>query len=366
MRHRPLVVISCVAFVAALSLSASAASTDGTTSRAPDTPDVHGRTLPVELAGGESTARTTRLSTQPFKMLAVTWQGDAPRSVEVRTRSLGSWSPWRELHPMTAQATELRWVGRADGVQIEVTGDGARRPRVVLVDPAVAPRHPGSGPSMATAGGSVDPTTAPAPRIRSREAWGANESWRTSDPRYNEKIKQAHVHHTAGTNDYSRADVPAIIRGDYWYHTKVLGWSDLGYNFVVDRFGRIWEGRAGGVDEPVRGAHTLGFNHASFGVAAIGSFGDTRVRETMVDAFVRLTAWKLDRFDREPAGRTRVTSTGSDRYPQGTRVTLPVIDGHRDTNETSCPGARLYAKLPTIRDRAQERADATFAPSPAP
>jgi uncharacterized protein with LGFP repeats len=181
---------------------------------------------------------------------------------------------------------------------------------------------------------------------------------------YNRTIKQAHIHHTAGTNAYSRSDVPAIIRGDYWYHTQVLGWSDLGYNFVVDKFGRIWEGRAGGIDRPVRGAHTLGFNHESFGVAAIGNIDSTAPPPELVRSLVRLSAWKLDRYDRQPSGYTRVRSEGSDRYPEGTWVRLPVIDGHRDTNQTACPGDALYAKLPEIRRRAQARADAVYAPGP--
>jgi uncharacterized protein with LGFP repeats len=231
----------------------------------------------------------------------------------------------------------------------------------VLVDPGTLPsdtRPPGgTAPPDHTA---ADPTTAPQPVIRSRSAWGADESWRDGDPVYNTTIKQAHVHHTAGTNDYSSSDVPAIIRGDYWYHTQVLGWSDLGYNFVVDRFGRLWEGRAGGIDRPVRGAHTLGFNHASFGVAAIGEYDQVRPAPELVRALVRLSAWKLDAYGREPAGHTMVTSQGSDRYPEGTRVRLPVIDGHRDTNETACPGDRLYAKLPDIRSRAQRRADGVY------
>lgn len=345
---------------------------------------LEGRTIVVGSAddmrsGPRGTVRTARLNTAPYKMVAVTWRGRAAPDVDVRTRSGGSWSRWRELHPLgedapdrgtteagrsaRVSATELLWVGRSDGAQLRLDGEVGRRTRLVLVDPGSRPSDVAStaqGVPALPRSVAPDPTKAPQPRIRGRRAWGADESWRNGTPVYNRTIKQAHLHHTAGTNAYGRADVPAILRGDYWYHTQVLGWSDLGYNFVVDKFGRIWEGRAGGIGRAVRGAHTLGFNHASVGVAAMGNFDRTRPPSDMVRALVRLSAWKLDAHDRQPAGYTWVTSQGSDRYPEGTRVRLPVTDGHRDTNETACPGDRLYGKLPDIRRRAQQRADAVY------
>ncbi|MDQ4007333.1 MAG: N-acetylmuramoyl-L-alanine amidase [Actinomycetota bacterium] len=328
-------------------------------------------------SGPGGSAQSRRLDTAPYTMVALTWRGAATPDVDVRTRSGRSWSRWHDLAlltehgrdagtgeaptPSALSSTELLWAGRSDGVQVRVHGDAGRRTRVRLVDSRTLPTDgqtaPAPSPRDRVPDDAPDPTDAPQPDIRSRGEWGADESWRNGGPTYNGTIKQAHIHHTAGTNVYRRVDVPAIIRGDYWYHTQVLGWSDLGYNFVVDRFGRLWEGRAGGVDRPVRGAHTLGFNHASFGVAAIGDFEVAEPRPELVRALARLSAWKLDGYDREPAGRAWVTSQGSDRYPEGTRVRLPVIDGHRDTNETACPGENLYAELPEIRKRAQRRAD---------
>jgi uncharacterized protein with LGFP repeats len=151
--------------------------------------------------------------------------------------------------------------------------------------------------------------------------------------------------------------VPALLRGIYRYHTHNLGWSDIGYNFLVDRFGRIWQGRAGGVGRPVRGAHTLGFNETSTGVSVLGTFTDKAPRRKVLTAIVRLAAWRLDHYKRRPAGRVKVRSHGSDKYAAGDRVRLPVIDGHRDTNDTECPGELLYAKLHAVRKRAQVRAD---------
>jgi hypothetical protein len=191
----------------------------------------------------------------------------------------------------------------------------------------------------------------PRPDLHGRRQWGARESWRDGRPHINYTIKQVHIHHTVNSNRYRRGDVPALIRGMYRYHTRYLGWSDIGYNFLVDRFGRIWTGRAGGARRAVRGAHTLGFNSTSAGVAVIGNFELTRPSDRVLDAVAAVAAWKLQRFDRDPLGNVRVWSRGSDRFRSGRRVRLPTIDGHRDTNRTACPGRHLYHQLDEIRHR---------------
>jgi uncharacterized protein with LGFP repeats len=141
----------------------------------------------------------------------------------------------------------------------------------------------------------------------------------------------------------------------YYYHTHSLGWFDIAYNFLVDRFGRIWVGRSGGADRAVRGAHTLGFNHESVGIALIGRFGKQPPTMLAMNAVVRLAAWKLDMYGGRPRRAVDVRSKGSDRFPAGTWVRLPTIDGHRDTNQTSCPGTRLYDLLPWLRQRVGHR-----------
>jgi len=195
------------------------------------------------------------------------------------------------------------------------------------------------------------PGFVPRPDMRGRKKWGANKRWRNGGPTYNRTIKQVHVHHTASSNGYSRHDVPAMIRGMYRYHTKYLGWSDIAYNFLVDRFGRIWVGRAGGAARAVRGAHTLGFNNTSTGIAVIGNYDNARPSDAVLDAVAAIAAWKLRSYHRDPLGSTRVWSHGSDRFRAGRRVVLPTIDGHRDTNQTACPGRHLYHHLPEIRHR---------------
>ena len=173
----------------------------------------------------------------------------------------------------------------------------------------------------------------------------------TGRPRYNRTIQQVHVHHTVNSNDYRRADVPALLRGMYRYHTQNLGWSDIGYNFLVDRFGRTWPGRAGGAGRPSTAPTRSASTARSTGVAVIGNFETGRPDAKVLTALVHLAAVEARPVRPRPVGQLRVRSTGSDRYPAGRKVRLPVIDGHRDTNETACPGINLYRRLPDIRAR---------------
>ena len=310
----------------------------------------------------------TRLATDRYAMVGATWQGSAP-TVAVRT---APGEPWRELAELAdgpsvgegeglpgTGATDLVWTGPDRGLEVRVTGTGFRDLELVLIDPGRLPGDeaaPGVRRTPRTAE-ATEPDRAPRPVMRSRKDWDADPSWRNGRPRYNDRLKQVHVHHTATGNGYSRADVPAILRGMYRYHTHNLGWFDIGYNFLVDRFGRAWVGRSGGPSRLVRGAHTLGFNHTSVGIAMIGNLEGRRPWKPAVRILARVAAWKLDKHGRDAVGKVRVRSTGSDKYAEGERPRLPVIDGHRDTNDTACPGQKLYDRLPKIRRRAQARID---------
>ena len=343
--------------------------------------------------------RTPVLETSRFAMLGVTWRSGRGTVRARARRTDGRWTAWRSLPVLhdrpdhgtaegdaTPNATEPVWFGASDAVQVEMTGS-AREPVLSLIDPGSrdADRAPArlrrtaldtdddtadaGDATVVTAAASTDEPTVttvagrrrrrvPRPPMFDREDWGANDRWRNGEPARIATIKQVHVHHTVSANDYRRTDVPALLRGMYRYHTKSLGWSDLGYNFLVDRFGRVWIGRkwsrASG-PRMIQGAHTLGFNHASVGIAVMGNFEAGRPTDRVLTAVAFVAAWKLDRFDRDPLARVLMRSTGSDRYSRGQRVRLPVIDGHRDTNETACPGRHLYRQLPVIRQRAARR-----------
>ncbi|KOG08288.1 peptidoglycan recognition protein family protein [Streptomyces viridochromogenes] len=193
------------------------------------------------------------------------------------------------------------------------------------------------------------PYIGPRPRIVTRRGWGANEGWRERQFAYTKKVKAAFVHHTATGSKYSCSQAPSLIRGIYRYHVKSMGWRDVGYNFLVDKCGNIYEGRAGGVAKPVLGAHTLGFNSNSMGIAVLGSYGATKPTKASVKAVARLTAWKLGLYGANPRGKTYLTSGGGNLYRKGKNVRLNVISGHRDGYSTECPGRQLYRKLGSAR-----------------
>ncbi|MGW1783010.1 N-acetylmuramoyl-L-alanine amidase [Streptomyces sp. NPDC002143] len=193
------------------------------------------------------------------------------------------------------------------------------------------------------------PYIGPRPSIVTRRGWGADENLREKRFVYTTKVKAAFVHHTASGNSYKCSQAASVIRGIYRYHVKSMGWRDIGYNFLVDKCGKIYEGRAGGVAKPVLGAHTLGFNTNSMGIAVLGTFTSTKPNSATVNAVARLTAWKLGLFGANPKGKTYLKSAGGNLYAKGKNVRLNVISGHRDGFATECPGKQLYGKLGSAR-----------------
>ncbi|MGW7051716.1 peptidoglycan recognition protein family protein [Streptomyces sp. NPDC054887] len=194
------------------------------------------------------------------------------------------------------------------------------------------------------------PLIGPRPRIVTRKGWGANEQLRERNFVYTKRVKAAFVHHSATGNNYSCSQADSVLRSIYRYHVKSSGWRDFGYNFAVDKCGNIYEGRAGGVAKPVLGAHTLGFNSNSTGIAVLGTYSKSDPPAAVVNAVARLTAWKLGLYGADPRAKTTLKSGGGNRYKKGTIVKLNVISGHRDGYATDCPGGRLYSKLDEARD----------------
>jgi N-acetylmuramoyl-L-alanine amidase len=312
---------------------------------------------------GTNLWQTPVLDTALVTMVGFTWRdGVRPPKILARFRTKGGWSLWRPApllrdipDPSSGEGigkagTVPLFVEPSDGVQVQVSGSLPPELSVTLIHASAL-----AGDARLVAGTTSRsalrsaPVNVSVPLIYTRAQWGANESWRDGPPRYNDTILQAHIHHSASGNGYSQGDVPALIRSFYKYHTHSLGWSDIAYNFLVDAFGTIWEGRYGGIDRPVRGAHTLGFNASSTGVCVIGNLDSVQPTQATLDSLARVAGWKLAMYDRDPQGWTQVTSEGSDKFPSGRVVTLPVIDGHRDTNDTACPGGNLYAQLGNLR-----------------
>ena len=351
---------------------------------------------------GRPTPGTTVVTSDPqpvsgYGVVGVTWShsDQLPLSsvtVQIRTQKNGRWTGWTVLEtdddgpdPRSAEGRSARpgtiegLVGHVDRVQARLTASGVQIPadlRLAIIDPGTPSRTASERPAIDTGGASATvPATAattattdtstgaatgaasdatgqssdavlaaaaytPKPQIYSRAQWGADEKVREQiAPSYGE-VHGGFVHHTVNANDYTRAEVPGIIRSIYAYHVKSRGWRDIGYNFLIDKFGRIWEGRYGGVARPVIGAHTENYNDDGFGVSAIGNFEIAKPTAALIQAEGALFAWKLS-LHGVNANATNVRI--------GPRVFPHAIEGHRDTKATACPGTYLYARIPDIR-----------------
>ena len=277
-------------------------------------------------------------------MLGLHWIGGG--SVVYRTRSLHGTlapvaAPTRRRQPYGRVARRQPRLDRRvrSSVQFRVAGPCTATAFVRAVDA----RHLGSG-----ARHRVGERAARSSRA---QAWGADEEIVRAPPIIAPTLRLAVVHHTAGTNSYSRAQSAAIVRGIEVYHVQGNGWNDIGYNFLVDRFGTVYEGRGGGIDRNVIGAHAQGFNSGTVGVALIGNFMAATPTKAQQDALVRLLAWRLDVAHLDPLSTVVLTSGGNAKFRAGKLVTLRAISGHRDTGPSECPGTRAYALLPALARR---------------
>jgi hypothetical protein len=194
--------------------------------------------------------------------------------------------------------------------------------------------------------------------VRSRAQWGADSSILRAAPRY-AAWKKAIVHHTVTTNSYGEAT--AQIRSIYYYHSVTRRWGDIGYNYLVDKWGNVWQGRAG--NENSIGAHASGWNTGTFGVSTLGDFSRARPTASMIDAVSKLIAAELGERRIQPMGADRFTHEEQDRSGRWVPVTSnsPNVMGHRDAVDrvgargaaTACPGAQLYSQIQAIRGKAQ-------------
>lgn len=349
--------------------------------------EVYGLSLKGTAAGERKLPRT---ETEQFSLVGVSWSGalkPLEGTAQVRTRGLesGEWGAWRSLELNAAPpedveagmrgASQPLWVGPSDGVEARVLhedGTTAALPKdleVNLVDPGVvteaetrvdAPEpaafvmdeSPSPSPSPEP---TAPPSTMPQPPVTSRADWGADESKSPDPSEYNAEVKAVFVHHTDGANDYDCAESPAIVRGIYAYHTEVNGWNDVGYNFLVDKCGTVFEGRKGGIDRPVLGAHTYGFNRESAGIAVLGTHVTGAASDAALASVARVTAWKLGQYGADPAGSVQLTAGATQTnyfgtaFTAGEQYTFHRVSGHRDGFLTQCPGDALYAQLPTVR-----------------
>ena len=326
---------------------------------------------PMPVPPGSQTLVLDESETKNFASVGVSWMGDAPingiaMQIRVRSAETGEWSDWAELSvnrsvapnpdaPDQRQGSDPYWFGTSTGIEIVVTVTPETTVsdlKLTLIDPKQVAQdtNPTAAPTS-SAGAALS-----MPNVYSRAQWGADESKATWGPDYMPTIKAATLHHSADGNNYSQGDVPAIMRSIYHYQAVTLGWGDIGYNVVVDKFGHAWEGRKGGLDQPVVGAHAGGFNQYTFGVSMLGNYDITAVPAATKEKVAQLIAWKFKLYGVNPQTTTQLTQVGgagtTAKWDPGTTVTLPTIFGHRDTGSTACPGQYGYAQLPWIRERA--------------
>jgi hypothetical protein len=345
----------------------------------------HVRTRTMPIGGGLAVAPASKGvvtidAGAEFTMLGLTCDLPPDDGLVVRLRTSRDgheWSPWYETplevageNGEAAQAyTDALWTGDGHYVQLAARAAEGRPARRLSGVRLVALDTEGDGAPLQTALRGVRRLvatvaglrlTAPAsaavsePAWVTRAGWGADESLRSGSVA-TAPVKMAFVHHTAGGNTYAREDAPAVVRGIYAYHTQTLGWNDIGYNFLVDRFGTIYVGRAGGPRQGVVGAHTYGFNTGSTGVSVMGTYTSAAPPAAATASLEHLLAWKLGLHGVGPEGTATMTCGASEKHTSGQTVTFPVIAGHRDANYTVCPGDAFYAALATLRAQVAAR-----------
>ena len=299
------------------------------------------RDVPLHPGGRSLAAAAPRR----FNMVGLHWQGSG--APFFRTRAAGGrWSKWLEADDDWGRSGSWRksnpeWTGTANAIQYRLRGKVSRLRAYFLWSPvSLVPMR-----KLSIAG---------SPSIIPRSGWQADETIRRAAPQYAPTLSFALVHHTVNTNNYSPEQSAAMVRGIEVYHVKGNGWNDIGYNFLVDKYGQIFEGRYGGMTRAVIGAHAEGFNVGSVGIALLGNYNSARLTSAARSALVSLLAWRLDLAHVDPLSKVVRVSSGNPRYAAGTAVTLNAIAGHRDTGPTSCPGTNFYARLPAIRKEVAE------------
>lgn len=320
------------------------------------TPTTSTQSLPIPRSAGSLDAGRVVVGHLParqtnrFTMLGVTWQSaTSDITVEFRASAQGVWSDWTTAEVDTDPGagrggTEPLFIGASDGVEVRLVGTSASSSasdaKVTLLNPqqVASDAAPAKlAPAAATSG-------VEAPAIITRAGWGADEGLLATNgqdcvpPRYTNSIKAVIVHHTAGSNNYTREQAAGIVRGIYRYHVVDRGWCDIGYNALVDQYGQVFEGRHGGLLYPVHGAHAGSWNTETFGISMMMDSNTAQPTSAGLSALTRTIAWKLANNYVDPSGT--VTLAGKN---------INVISGHGDVMATDCPGTNLRNYLPTLR-----------------
>jgi hypothetical protein len=288
------------------------------------------------------------------------------RTVQIRVRDdRGHWGNWVEQEDGTpiyvggADAAQVRASFRPHGSLhfVNVSGTaGSFADRLVN-----SARHAINAAFISVASTPVAQALAPKPQVASRAAWGADLADGGCPPRGPPQygtVQAAVIHHTVNANDYTPEEAPSIVLGICRFHVFGNGWNDIGYNALVDRYGTLYEGRAGGLKRPVVGAQAQGFNSQTTSIASIGDHTTEAPTPQAQRSIIRFLAWKLGVNRATPAtASVQLTSAGGSesRYPAGTVVTVPRVLGHTTLGLTACPGGAMIPLVPQIQTAVQKR-----------
>lgn len=360
-------------------------------------------TTTQKVAGSSQTITATKKNSEKddqrlITVMGATWKGDGNRHIEYRTRhaKAQTWGKWTKMpvsddgndpsSKTTTESTDAIVVAPYEVVQVKSDGP-------VNVSVSVTKR---TDVDDLIAGGAIDqpiapngtqseqPNTTPTPdqtettdepgitsannvaysadnaykahntasvgglKYVTRKQWGAKSP--QCEIEHVDRNKAVVIHHTEGANGYSQSEVPGILRGIQAYHQQSRGWCDIGYNMLIDRFGKLYEGRAGGLNRATVGAHAVAVNYGTFGVSVMGSYSKP-APPAVIDSLSRVIRWQSKKWGWKVNSTTRLTSSGGPgaKKPSGATFKVPRVIGHRDVGYTDCPGNGLYRQIPQIR-----------------
>lgn len=302
---------------------------------------------------------------QPFSQFALTWNGERDIAAFVRgQRPDGTWTEWFDTEPLDygsdnpnhKKGTDLTYIEPTTTVQVSISGVDLLGPDAANLDAVFID---GGTSDLPENGINLTADSDGMPRVISRAGWGADESLRCSGPEYEDSTAAIVIHHTAGSNNYSQKESPGIMRGIYKYHAQTLGWCDIGYHALADKYGNLFEGRYGGLNKSIVGAHAGGFNSNTWAISMMGNYDVVQPPQVMIKSVGELAGWRAKVAGIDPKGYDTHYSEGSSYtfYPYGQAVRLPNIFAHRDVGNTSCPGQYGYAQMDNIRNIAKQKYD---------
>lgn len=303
-----------------------------------------------------------------FSVAALTWPAAETfpenATITFRVREADSWSDWLTVEPDDAgnegqerAGTDPFITGSADAIQVALQTDDANLPgdlqlTVIYTDTTTTDV---TSSSLSTTMSSTTTTAGVTqPQIITRAEWGVSNETPNWTKRYY-TLQAAVIHHTAGTNNYTAAQSAGIVKGIFNYHTQSRGWGDIGYNFLVDKYGQIFEGRAGSIDSPasemVEAGHAYGYNKGTLGISALGDYTTATPTAAIYDAYVAVIDWRFDLAGLNASDTSELYAGGYSNSTFDSGSALPRVFAHRDVGSTACPGNAIYGQISSLISR---------------